>query len=78
MQEVKDAIERAKGPEADGAAGYARLSQEAKNLFQSLSEEEKQNLLTNLPARDRAIIGAGRRRRTSKKSRRRRFTRRRR
>jgi hypothetical protein len=78
MQDVKDAIARAQGPEADGAAGYARLSQEAKRLFQQLDEAERQNMLGNLSERDRAIIVGGRRRRTSKKSRRRRLTRRRR
>jgi hypothetical protein len=77
IQDVHVAIEDLKGPEADGAAGYERLSKKAKDLFQALSGEEQQNLLSQLNEQDQKIVTGGRRRRgkTSKKSRRRRNTR---
>lgn len=72
MQAVKDAIERAKGPEGDGLAGYKRLVKEARDLFQALSGEEQQNLLANLSESDRRMLedaDVGGRRRKSRKSR---------
>jgi hypothetical protein len=78
IEDVKVAIEDLKGPEADGAAGYERLSKKAKELFQALDGAEQQNLLNNLSENDRKVLTGGRRRRgkTSKKSKRRRNTRR--